>query len=356
MPDGVFEAASVDNVVFVLEKKKPAVSDRIAFILAKAGGSKFKVREAIAASQQQFLTNHGLIFRPLKTPGFESVISRLQSHAPLRDFARVNFGMQLRHRSQFPYDVLVNPRKDELRQEHRPCLGGSDVQRYRTAYSGIYCWFNRTAQSGGCWDEGIQFAAPKVLVRQIGKTPLASLEEEGLCCLNALFMIRCTMPGYSERFILGCINSKLLQLYWTNKYYDFKDTFPKIKGAYLEELPIPSLNPEHPEDKARHDQLAGEVQMMVQTSKNFAAAKTEADRAYYESRRADLDRRIDQLVYQLYGLTPEEIAIVEGKASPQTELEIIRPERPAPNKEQAWADAAHYYSVKEEPPPYGTNN
>jgi hypothetical protein len=39
----------------------------------------------------------------------------------------------------------------------------------------------------------------------------------------------------------------------------------------------------------------------------------ERDRGHYEARRAALDRQIDNLVYELYGLTPAEIAIVEGR-------------------------------------------
>jgi hypothetical protein len=37
-----------------------------------------------------------------------------------------------------------------------------------------------------------------------------------------------------------------------------------------------------------------------------------ATRNFYESKCATLDRQIDRLVYDLYELTPDEIAIVEG--------------------------------------------
>ena len=43
------------------------------------------------------------------------------------------------------------------------------------------------------------------------------------------------------------------------------------------------------------------------------SAQTERDKSFYESKCATLDRQIDSLVYELYDLTPEEIAIVEGK-------------------------------------------
>jgi len=44
-------------------------------------------------------------------------------------------------------------------------------------------------------------------------------------------------------------------------------------------------------------------------------AKTEGDKNYLQRKCERLDKQIDQLVYQLYGLTEEEIRIVEENIS-----------------------------------------
>jgi len=44
----------------------------------------------------------------------------------------------------------------------------------------------------------------------------------------------------------------------------------------------------------------------------FPAAHTDQEKTALQRRIADTDRRIDRLVYDLYGLTEDEIAIVEG--------------------------------------------
>jgi hypothetical protein len=44
----------------------------------------------------------------------------------------------------------------------------------------------------------------------------------------------------------------------------------------------------------------------------LALWRTDKDKTYYENKCATLDRQIDALVYELYGLTPDEIKIVEG--------------------------------------------
>jgi type I site-specific restriction endonuclease len=56
-----------------------------------------------------------------------------------------------------------------------------------------------------------------------------------------------------------------------------------------------------------------DVRFYVEAKKQLASARTERDQTFYESKCATLHRQIDNLVYELYDLTPEEIAIVEGQ-------------------------------------------
>ena len=50
---------------------------------------------------------------------------------------------------------------------------------------------------------------------------------------------------------------------------------------------------------------------MQKNKKLLQQAKTESDKNYLERKCERLDKEIDQLVYQLYGLTEEETKIVE---------------------------------------------
>jgi len=51
------------------------------------------------------------------------------------------------------------------------------------------------------------------------------------------------------------------------------------------------------------------------TKKLLATAQTDKDKDFYSNRCDGLDRQIDALLYDLYGLTPAEIKIVEGEAN-----------------------------------------
>lgn len=56
-----------------------------------------------------------------------------------------------------------------------------------------------------------------------------------------------------------------------------------------------------------------DVEQMLEAKKQLQLATSESQKNYYEDKCNALDRQIDPLVYELYGLTEEEIKIVEGK-------------------------------------------
>ena len=67
-----------------------------------------------------------------------------------------------------------------------------------------------------------------------------------------------------------------------------------------------------PADRARHDKLVMLVDKMLALTPKLRAAKSEAGRATLQNAVTATDRQIDEQVYALYVLTPEEIALVEG--------------------------------------------
>jgi hypothetical protein len=59
--------------------------------------------------------------------------------------------------------------------------------------------------------------------------------------------------------------------------------------------------------------VEGLVERMLALHKKLAAATIPADKDLYQRQIEATDRRIDGLVYELYGLTEEEIGVVEGQ-------------------------------------------
>ncbi len=62
----------------------------------------------------------------------------------------------------------------------------------------------------------------------------------------------------------------------------------------------------------KHDRVVELVDEMLDLHKRLAAARSDADRTRLERAVKTTDRKIDALVYELYGLSEEEIRVVEG--------------------------------------------
>ena len=77
------------------------------------------------------------------------------------------------------------------------------------------------------------------------------------------------------------------------------------------ELPICNRDFSNPDEVAKHDKLVALVESMLELQKKHHDARMERDKELYERQIKIVDTQIDRLLYDLYGLTEEEIEIVE---------------------------------------------
>ncbi len=76
--------------------------------------------------------------------------------------------------------------------------------------------------------------------------------------------------------------------------------------------PIHIIDPLNPVDIARHDKMVTIVERMLDLNKRLPEARTDQEQTMIKRQIAATDKEIDDLVYELYGLTEEERKIVEG--------------------------------------------
>jgi hypothetical protein len=86
----------------------------------------------------------------------------------------------------------------------------------------------------------------------------------------------------------------------------------RFKTNYLRPFPIPVIDPNNQADQAAHDRIVSLVETMLALHPQRASARTPHEQTALDRQIAATDRQIDRLVYELYGLTDEEVALVEG--------------------------------------------
>lgn len=152
-----------------------------------------------------------------------------------------------------------------------------------------------------------EFEMPKIIYPNICKQPEFTYDESGLYTNQKCFIIT-----KADLYLLGILNSSVT-------YFLFKKVLPKLRGDYYEpsfvyfkDFPIHIVDFTDPSKVRRHTRMVGLVEGMLALHKKLSAALIPQERAVLERQIAATDREIDALVYELYGLTEEEIQLVEG--------------------------------------------
>jgi hypothetical protein len=91
----------------------------------------------------------------------------------------------------------------------------------------------------------------------------------------------------------------------------------EINGRVLARSPIRRIDFSDPADKARHDEITRLVRRMLDLNGRLALTTSTDEKAALRRRLDTTDQAIDGLVYQLYGLTGAQIALVEATVGVQ---------------------------------------
>jgi len=126
--------------------------------------------------------------------------------------------------------------------------------------------------------------------------------------MKTLQVIISTSDNIAELKYLTAILGSALMNFWCINYLA-----DDMNQSYLEKLPICLANLKEQSGKSRYAGLVSLVDQMLSLNKQRPAAKTDHEKTALQRQIDATDQQTDQLVYELYGLTEEEIKIVEGQ-------------------------------------------
>lgn len=211
----------------------------------------------------------------------------------------------------FDPNLLTN---DKTSENCYPYFEG-DVYRYSINFSAPN-WIEYGPRMKEYPKEFTWFEGDRLLLRRLVSRKnrlMASYINQTVVTNKNLYSIKAT-NAESIQYILGLVNSKLIsRTYLGQVSQATKDDFPQVTIRDLLDLPYRTINFSDPTDKARHDKMVALVERMLALHKQKADVKTDHEKNLIERQIEATDKQIDALVYELYGLTEEEIGIVEGE-------------------------------------------
>lgn len=291
-----FEDAEVEGVILVLKKvDKPAKDYKVKIF--KGDFIKNNVMQ-FAVPVAQFIKRDDLAFA-ISESGALAILEKITgSGERLGDFYNAVRGVEAGKK-----DPSIMERN---RTGSWPLLRGEDVNAYDCKSSGK---FILPTSDISIFKDKILYDTPsKVLVRRVDNKLTAALDDSRSYVLNTLYVLR-PISGRSvdAYFVIGVLNSKAANFWFKNRFVFEDKLFPYVRASQLLQVPIPTKS-------LARTKVAKLVRERIKGGKILMSLTKDSDAWTKQLVKCrGLEQRIDQLVYKLYGLTPEEIAIVEGK-------------------------------------------
>lgn len=298
----VFESADVDAAIMLFRRAN-----------AESKSEKIRLSEWISgpeliaeAPKSQFLAQADAVINieALKSTETGAVMAKIEAKTrPLSAIASVKSGLKAYETGKGtpPQSVeMKNGRvyhSETAKKGFTKYLDGRDVCRYRLGWGGEYLKYGpNLAAPRGDW--GL-FSTPRILVRQIPSPSPYCInacftDEILLNDLNSMNIINITVPPL---LVLGLLNSRLMSYWFVHKFGKMqRGIFPQFKVNELAIFPIPLSFGE------QQKPIIAQVEAILAAKKADSGADTSA-----------LEAEIDALVYALYGLNEQEIALMKGK-------------------------------------------
>ncbi|SNB33249.1 Eco57I restriction-modification methylase domain-containing protein [Flavobacterium psychrophilum] len=342
--DSVFVDAGVDVATIILNKKENLKTN----VYTSNKGNLTFIK---SLNQNEWLDDVDNIFNLNNEFTFKFI-----DCIKVDNICSVTFGLQTKDKSTY---VLEN----KVSEEWENCYTGSDINRFNLKESTLFFKNNpKEVKAGGSWNMDIHHSK-KIVVRQVGNPePIFAFDNFGYATLNTMYSIVVKDDTFSYYYLLAILNSTLIKFYFLSKYSDGKQLFPKVKGFQLKELPIKNSSIENQKpfiekvelmlslNKTLQQQQAKVINMsqrdygLTKPSKKLdtwyeltvqdffkelakakivlSAIQKDEVQEYFETYQKQAvatknqitatDKQIDAMVYELYGLSKEEIEIVEN--------------------------------------------
>jgi len=351
----VFEGATVRTIVIITSRgmnnqaqtlySPPLPLSKFDAIVSKS----LSVEEAIAQSTYEISSNAlgQSVWSFAKHDAYELITRLGSTQTSLGKYCdgQIGYGIKSGLEEAFVIDAKIrkeildqNPKATEIIKSY---LNGRDVRRYSIDFQEvyiIYTWhgiemenypavikylkpFKDRLQKRATKQEWYELQQPqfnyapyfdnaKIIFPDIAVGPRFALDEVGYYGSTTTFFI-----PRRDLYLIGLLNSRLGYFYFAETCAALEgkiDRYLRFKRQYVENFPVRTINFSDAADKAPHERVVALVEQMLGLQKQLHTAKTQADRELFQRQIDATDAEIDGLVYELYGLTEEEIRIVEG--------------------------------------------
>jgi hypothetical protein len=290
-----FPNITADTLIFIIQRSKCTESHKIEISEYDKG--------TIYVNQKTLINTSEYSFRYYENQETMLLIQKIDKNSDLE------LGSICKTTSGFGGKSKLITRK-RIDDDQIRTMKGESIDRYVFKY---YFYFdfkkqNITGRTTNTYKLGFK---PKILIRKTGDSLIATYDETGFYPEQSLYFIYEKESPVSYFYLLGLLNSKLMNFYYKEKSLTNKKSIAQVKKKDLDKLPIIVTDLSGNDEKQKHDYLVSLVNRMLVLNKRLSLCGTPDEKTRFQRQIDATDAEIDRLVYDLYGLSDEEIRIVE---------------------------------------------
>ncbi|MEK7540697.1 MAG: N-6 DNA methylase [Patescibacteria group bacterium] len=300
----VFESAQISNVVLICQKElnKKVLDNNFVDVVKNITDTKSIIFSKIRQKDVDFKQG----FNIFNNPETKNIINKIfKNSILLNEVGKIIGGLRTG-------DDIKFLKKKTNNENDRKLLRGRDVGRYSLSWNNEYVWYRpelmKVKQAAAPKEAKFFETKEKLLVRMItGSQIVATYDDTGYYFLQDNLIL--PKNGYDIKYLLVILNSAVINFIVKNSTSNIA-----VTQSLLKTLPIYKINFSNKKEKAKHDELVKLADKMLKLNEDLQKIAENSDK--WNSIKSEIektDKKIDAEVYRLYGLTAEEIKIVENK-------------------------------------------
>ena len=344
----IFEGATVDSNILIFKKNK-----------VKNSIFSLQIADTIPVEyKQEKLSKESFIFINQNEDSIKGKIERIGK--PLKEWdININRGITTGLNEAF---IIDRETRDKLIEEDyknseiiKPLLRGKDIEKYNINYADLYLINSHNGKAGKeaidienypqikkyletfepklskRADKGKtpfnlrncayleEFEKEKIVWQRVTKENTFALAEKDTFILDSMAFL--SNIENEKKYLLGILNSKLIYFYLNQYTHKYGNTGFLLSNQYVEKLPIKPYNNEV--------ELENKVDLILENNKKLSSYKELLERANKNKKYDEiidleklvektqneikkLDYEINQMIYEIYELTVDEIKIIEN--------------------------------------------
>lgn len=296
--DGVFKGATVPTCLLFIQNNN---ENDLLKLISKVNDFETQDYYCNEVSQFVFNDNDLCLINAEYDDSLQNVISSIEKEKEkLESIFVVREGIKTGNDKKFLSKEIID-------DNYLPIIKGRHVQQYYSSDSGLFIKYPNQELSR---PQNIElFNGEKLLIRRVTNKIIANYDDKNLLCVHTLYVGKMREhSNYSIKFILGILNSKLIDFYQKTVQMKKGEVFPEIRIYQLNSLPIPVINEKN---KHLHDEIVELVNQMLDAKKSESTAVSSTSKTMAQRVINSLEKQINAKVYEIYGLSDEEIAIID---------------------------------------------